>query len=117
MKAEKYAPEIISAKGAPEGAEVSYIARNSDLEPYYKKGDTVYLRRRLPDDGEVGLFAVDGRMVARQYVQDSEGTVYLFCLKRRRGRDIVVPKDKRRPGCFGTVITPEIPPLPRELLD
>lgn len=110
-------PEVISAVGAPMGAEVSYIAQNGDLEPYYKKGDTVYLSRRLPENGEVGLFAVEGRMIARQYVQDSEGTVYLFSLKRQRGRDTVIHKDKRRPGCFGTVITPETPPLPKELLD
>lgn len=101
-------------KNTPPEADFSLRYTSNDMSPVIEKGDTVYIRRRqLPEDGEVGLFLVEEKMILRQFCQDSQGTVYLFCLNRKyRERDVVVPKSKVRPVCFGTAVLRETPPLP-----
>jgi SOS-response transcriptional repressor LexA len=90
---------------------------NSDLAPYFKAGDTIFAKRKEPLlPGDVGIFYYDGKMIVRQYCEDSFGGIYLFSVNRRKkNNDIYVPHtSKKNVCCFGKVILSESIPLPKE---
>ncbi len=94
----------------PPGAEFAVIMTDSSMEPCIKRGETVYCgRARSLDVGDVGLFLLRGRMVCRQYVEDSEGYIYLLT-PGGRGEDFTVP-----PGedvtLIAKVLLSETPPI------
>ncbi len=69
----------------PEGAEFGIRIADDSLAPAVRPGEVVYAssRGRLRP-GDVGIFRVDGRLLCRQYAEDSEGNIYLFTLNRER---------------------------------
>ncbi len=102
-------------RGEASRADFSVTVTDDAMEPYIKKGETVYVSRRaFPRPGEAGIFYVRGRMVCRQYVEDSEGTVYLFAANRkRRELDEAVPAgDPAGVQLFGGLVPPRSIPLP-----
>ncbi len=86
------------------------------MEPYIADGSSVYVKRTndlIP--GDVGIFFVDGDMKCKQYCEDSFGNVYLFSLNRERAdADVFVPESSGiYVYCFGKVLLPKRPPLPK----
>ena len=62
-------------------------------------------------NGDVGIFCVDGDMVCKQYYRDPLGMVYLFSLNRRRSdADVLLPPSSGRSlTCFGRVMLHGLP--------
>lgn len=98
----------------PPGADLAVRIQGDSMEPYIHDGSVVYLNRDPLQNGDVGIFSVDGEMLCKQYVRDPLGMVYLLSLNRRRSEaDVVLPRDSGRTMvCFGRVLLPTRPPIP-----
>ena len=66
-------------------------------------------------NGDVGIFCVDGDMLCKQYYRDGFGMVYLFSLNRARAdMDVTFHRDSGRSlTCFGRVMI-HSQPLPQQ---
>ena len=66
-------------------------------------------------NGDVGIFCVDGDMLCKQYCRDGFGMVYLFSLNRNRAdMDVVFHRGSGRSlTCFGRVMIHALP-LPEQ---
>lgn len=107
--------ELTVTEDVPPAAEFAVRVPGDEMAPFFAGGEAVCLTRSPLRAGDVGLFALDGRVVFRQYRQDSAGMVHLFALNRRRAQEdlVLTPSGSRSLICFGRVImTP--PPLPEE---
>ena len=62
-------------------------------------------------NGDVGIFCVDGDLFCKQYYKDPAGVVYLFSLNRKRAdADVILPPSGSRGlVCFGRVILHPLP--------
>ena len=104
--------------GAPVGADYSVKVQGVMAEPYIRDGDTVFAAASAElENGDVGIFLHSGKMVVRQYCEDSVGNIYLFTLDRKmREHDITISaQTSERTVCFGKVIMKERIPLPEIL--
>ncbi len=97
----------------PAGADIAVGVTDNVNAPWLAPGDTMYISRaEALEPGEVGVFQLDGKLVCRQYAEDSEGNIYLFALNRaRRDADITVPAG-RDAALVGRVLLPYTLPLP-----
>lgn len=84
------------------------------MEPVIHDGDTVLVRRDRVENGDVGMFFVDGDMKCKQYCRDAFGNVYLFSLNRGRAdADVQISASSGVTlCCFGKVLLDRRPPLP-----
>ena len=84
------------------------------MEPVIADGSVVYVNHDPLQNGDVGIFCVDGDMLCKQYYKDPLGVVYLFSLNRRRAdADVVLFGDSGRSlTCFGRVMM-HAQPLPQ----
>ena len=98
---------------AGSGADFAVRISGDSMEPWINDGDTVLVRRCPIEQGDVGLFFVDGDMKCKQYVRDAFGTVYLLSLNRARAdADVKIPVDSEVTlCCFGKVLLERKPPL------
>lgn len=101
----------------PADSDADFAARidGDSMEPVIPDGSVVLVRRGANlQDGEVGLFFVDGDMKCKQFCQDSLGNVYLFSLNRKRSdADIIISADSGVTlCCFGKVLLKKRPDLP-----
>ena len=98
----------------PRGAEFAVRIQGDSMEPTIHDGSIAYVNRDPLNNGDVGIFCVDGDMLCKQYVRDKLGIVYLFSLNRDRAdADVVLPRDSGRSMvCFGRVLLPSRPKLP-----
>ena len=101
--------------GVPLGADFAVRIQGDSMEPTIHDGSIAYVNRDPLRNGDVGIFCVDGDMLCKQYVRDGLGIVYLFSLNRARAdADVVLPRDSGRSMvCFGRVLLPARPPIPR----
>lgn len=99
--------------GVPQAAEFAVRIQGDSMAPWIADGDLVYVNRDPLQDGDVGIFCVDGDIFCKQYYKDPAGTVYLFSLNRARSdADVVLTAGSGRTlVCFGRVIL-HAPPLP-----
>ena len=106
--------EMVDAGDAPESAQFAVRIRGDSMEPHIADGSIVYVGRQPLQNGDVGIFCVDGDMFCKQYYKDPLGMVYLFSLNRRRAdADVVLtPGSGRTLACFGRVLTAKRFPLP-----
>ena len=106
--------EMIDASAAPEGAQFAVGIRGDSMEPHIPDGSTVYVAREPLQNGDVGIFCVDGDTFCKQYYRDPLGVVYLFSLNRARAdADVVLPPSSGRArACFGRVLLKKRRPLP-----
>lgn len=107
--------DYIDVTGAvPRGAELAVRIQGDSMEPWIWDGSVVYVNHDPLQNGDVGIFCVDGAMVCKQYVRDGLGMVYLFSLNRRRAdMDIILPPSSGRSlACFGRVLLPGRPDIP-----
>ena len=84
------------------------------MEPVIHDGDAVLVRRDRVENGDVGMFFVDGDMKCKQYCRDNFGNVYLLSLNRDRAdADVSVPASSGITlCCFGKVLLDRRPVLP-----
>lgn len=104
-----------SRDGVPVGADYSVKAFGAMAEPHIREGDTVYATATADlKNGDVGIFLYSGKMVVRQYCEDSFGNIYLFTLDRKmKENDITIPANAQKTTvCFGKVIMKENVHLP-----
>lgn len=101
--------EYIDVTGnVPPGADLAVRIQGDSMEPYITDGSVVYVNRDPLENGDVGIFCVDGEMLCKQYVRDKLGMVYLFSLNRARAdADVVLPRTSGRTlVCIGRVLLP-----------
>ena len=106
--------EYIDVTGSvPPGADLAVRIQGDSMEPYICDGSVVYVNRDPLENGDVGIFCVDGEMLCKQYVRDKLGMVYLFSLNRTRAdADVVLPRSSGRTMvCMGRVLLPVRPPI------
>ena len=106
--------EMVDAGDAPESAQFAVRIRGDSMEPHIADGSIVYVGRQPLQNGDVGIFCVDGDMFCKQYYKDPLGMVYLFSLNRKRAdADVVLtPGSGRTLACFGRVLIAKRFPLP-----
>ena len=109
---------VLTEKTPDMPPETDFTVRISgdSMEPYIKDGSRVCVTRDIElKDGDVGIFFVDGDMKCKQYCEDAYGNIYLFSLNRERSdADTHVLADSGiTVFCFGRVLLPKRPPLPR----
>lgn len=95
----------------PQAAEFAVRIQGDSMEPFIADGSVAYVNRDPLQDGDVGIFYVDGDMLCKQYYKDPAGVVYLFSLNRARADADVVfgPSSGRTLACFGRVILRTMP--------
>ena len=69
-------------KSVPWNADFAVKIDGESMEPYIRDGSTVYVNREPLENGDVGIFYVDGDMVCKQYYKDDAGNVRLLSLNR-----------------------------------
>ncbi len=95
-------------------AEFAIHVNGNSMEPYLPDGSVALGVKRMPVDGEVGAFWLDGGFLVKQVCQDSQGNIYLFSLNREReDADETVWHDSGRDlRVVGTILMEERIPLP-----
>lgn len=90
----------------PQGAMFAIKVQGDSMEPYFADTSTVFCNKDPIQDGDIGVFCVDGGAVIKQYHKQG-GIVYLFSLNRERAdADVVLPSTSGRGfSCQGRVIT------------
>ena len=105
---------LIPVEGdVPMGAELAVRIQGDSMTPYIADGSIVYVNHDPLQNGDVGIFCVDGDMLCKQYCRDGFGMVYLFSLNRARAdMDVVFHRGSGRSlTCFGRVMV-HSQPLP-----
>lgn len=100
------------SKEAPQNADFAVKIDGDSMEPYIMDNSIVYVNREPLENGDVGIFYVDGDMVCKQYYKDEEGNVRLLSLNRSRrdaDRFIAARGDGTVLTYYGRVILPRRP--------
>lgn len=100
------------SKDAPRNADFAVKIDGDSMEPYIRDGSIVYVNREPLENGDVGIFYVDGDMVCKQYYKDENGNVRLLSLNRNRhdaDRFISSRSDDTVLTYYGRVILPRRP--------
>lgn len=107
---EDYEPLTVTGE-VPMGAELAVRIQGDSMAPYITDGSVVYVNHDPLQNGDVGIFCVDGDMLCKQYYRDPLGMVYLFSLNRDRAdMDVVFHRGSGRSlTCFGRVMMHALP--------
>ena len=100
------------SKDAPQNADFAVKIDGDSMEPYIMDNSIAYVNREPLENGDVGIFYVDGDMVCKQYYKDEEGNVRLLSLNRSRrdaDRFIAARGDGTVLTYYGRVILPRRP--------
>lgn len=93
-------------------AQAAFIMDGDYMAPHIRRGEIVPVEWALPEQGQCGLFSLDGRTLVRQYCEDSFGNMYLFVLDRSLpDMDITVPAGGQL-VCLGRLLLEKTPSLP-----
>lgn len=96
----------------PQGAVFAVRVGGNSMEPYFPDGSIAFCTKDPMQDGEIGVFAIDGDAVIKQYHYDYQlGITYLFSLNRKRSdADVVITRSSGRTlVCLGRVISRRYP--------
>ena len=102
-------------RGDPPGAAYAVYLQGDSMEPWFPNGSMVFVSHDPVEEGDVGIFCINGGTVCKQFHRDSElGMTYLFSLNRaRRDADLVIGDESGSLLiCQGRVITPYHFPIP-----
>ena len=97
-------------------ADFAFKVQGDSMEPYLPDGSIALAVRGQIDNGDVGVFVLDGEMFCKQFCMDHLGNIYLFSLNRaRRDADQTIWHDSNR-GLYyvGKVLTGKRLPLPND---
>ncbi len=99
----------------PPGADFCLRLDNDCMEPWLRQGEIVYVdRSEAPDELQPGVFWYRGRILCRQWCEDSEGTLHLLCANPRREREnlSLSRAEKAACLCLGKVVLKKPLPMP-----
>ena len=100
----------------PGSSQADFAARidGDSMEPVLHDGDVALVKRCPIENGDIGLFFVDGDMKCKQYCRDNFGNVYLFSVNRARADadSFISATSGVTLCCFGKVLLDRRPPLP-----
>ncbi len=100
----------------PAESEADFAARicGDSMEPLLADGAVALVKRCPIENGDVGLFFVDGDMKCKQYCRDNFGNVYLLSVNRSRADadSLISASSGLTLACFGKVLLDKKPPLP-----
>jgi len=84
------------------------------MEPVLHDGGIALVQRAPIENGDVGMFFIDGDMKCKQYCRDNFGNVYLLSVNRARAdADTLISASAGVTlCCFGKVLLEHRPPLP-----
>ncbi len=68
----------------PKSASYAIRVQGDSMEPAFHDGGIAFVNHDALDNGDIGVFCVDGGTVIKQYYHDPLGMTYLFSLNRRR---------------------------------
>lgn len=100
--------EYTLKEGDPPAAMFAVKVSGNSMEPDFPDGSIVFCNKDPLQNGEIGVFAVDGESVIKQYYYDHMmGMTYLFSLNRRRDdADVILSRSSGQTvTCLGRVIT------------
>lgn len=97
----------------PAHADFAVKIDGDSMEPYIMDGSTAYVNREPLENGDVGLFFVDGDMLCKQYYKDEKGNVRLLSLNRARSdADRFIHRNgDTAMTCYGRVILQHRPKI------
>ena len=101
----------------PQGAAYAVKLSGDSMEPWFGDGSIVFVNHDAMRSGDIGIFAVNGATVCKQWHYDEAlGVTYLFSLNRSRAdADITVPNGSGVSLVWqGRVITRRRFELPKE---
>jgi hypothetical protein len=99
----------------PAGAELCLRLDNDCMEPWFKKGELIYVSRaETPEEMQPGLFYYRGRVLCRQWCEDSAGALHLLCANpARESENLSLSRgEKAACLCLGRVLTKDRLPMP-----
>ncbi len=99
----------------PQNADFCLRLDNDCMEPFIKTGALVCIDRRYtPEETQPGLFYYRGRVLCRQWCEDSAGTLHLLCANPGREDEnlSLTGADKAACLCLGRVILDRRLPMP-----
>ena len=99
----------------PQGAMFAVKVSGDSMEPHFPDGSIVFCNKDPVDDGDVGVFCLDGESFIKQYYFDRMvGMTYLFSLNRERADadKLITRSSGQTLTCMGRVITRRRYPLP-----
>ena len=97
---------------APRNADFAVKIDGDSMEPYILDGSIVYVNREPLENGDVGIWCVDGDIICKQYYRDDDGNVHLLSLNRNRNdadRFIHARDSDTVVAYYGRVILPRRP--------
>ena len=101
----------------PQGAVFAIRVQGDSMEPHFPDGSIAFCNKDPLQDGDIGVFCLDGDSFIKQYHYDKMmGMTYLFSLNRDRAdADKLIPRTGGQTlTCFGRVMTKRRYPSPGE---
>jgi len=90
-------------------ADFAIHVHGTSMEPYLKDGSIALGVRKLPKDGDVGAFMLDGEFLVKQFFFDQMGNVYLLSANRKESdKDrvlLAVDRENHELKPFGVILT------------
>lgn len=102
-------------RGIPRAADLCLRLDNDCMEPWLRRGALVFIDRdAAPEEMQPGLFFYRGRVLCRQWCEDSAGTLHLLCANpKREGENLHLSgREKAACLCLGRVILKKNLPMP-----
>lgn len=101
----------------PQGAIFAIRVQGDSMEPHFPDGSIAFCNKDPLQDGDIGVFCLDGDSFIKQYHYDKfMGMTYLFSLNRDRADadKIITRTGGQTLTCFGRVMTKRRFPVPGE---
>ena len=97
----------------PTGADFALVLSDDCMEPFFKKGESVYVDARAElKEFEAGLFLYDGRVLCRQWCMDNNGAVHLLCANPAREAENITVERGKKLSVLGRIIADKKLPRP-----
>lgn len=106
---------LLPAAGLKKGTDFCLTLDNDCMEPVFPRGSTLCVsRKEAPVEMATGVFLYRGRVLVRQWCEDSRGSLYLLCANPRRESENLCLSKKERGSCLclGTVLPGKPLPMP-----
>lgn len=99
----------------PQGAVFAIRVQGDSMEPHFPDGSIAFCNKDPLQDGDIGVFCLDGDSFIKQYHHDKfMGMTYLFSLNRDRADadKLITRTGGQTLTCFGRVMTRRRYPVP-----
>lgn len=101
----------------PQGSIFAIRVQGDSMEPHFPDGSIAFCNKDPLQDGDIGVFCLDGDSFIKQYHYDKfMGMTYLFSLNRDRADadKLITRTGGQTLTCFGRVMTKRRFPIPGE---